>query len=642
MAGGPLSSVMSIAGAGLLPSPPGDIGVAVSTSSNLTSAINTYTSLSTVADVNTTLIAASSAVSGSSISSASFTALVNIGNVAFPALTNTVSSGNVIANLLVNGPTVTSIYSVTGAINFDSTEILGNGDVSKFCQVFMSSQGYISQANSVLNSVKNSDILATTFDPATGGMNSLTTGGLNQVSNDLPKLGQDFAAAGNLIYMGNLDDLGLPGELLAQIGRVSGGQLATITEFLQGVGITEDLIDQLGSGSNNLTAQQEKAAYQIMTAVTGETLEQVMIILGITTTGIANMAQLLDPRHYLPRSYLTLLCPTTNGLDSVYLANGAVNTNLEPTLLNAAVTDYSGPNETNSLEILRLIIPADQALANKALARSLQQIKNISSSTLSDLARGITAVETNSDLPAVNNLSTPVPASVQTFYQQQLGKGTGPNDNILLGDVIGAALGYQIIDNLATVSNVIGNLNSAGSLVSINGLYLQIQNLLSGGYGPSGGPVIVPTGAAAGTYASWNNAINGPGGPGTGFVPAINNAIAVLYSANIESIDLANDAWDEIIQTLLYQRINQQQAQINFTELQSNSRPATMSFTNNLHTYGTDLGTTGANEFLNAVANPGTLSGQSLIASLREGRNIQGLQTAGIQLDTQLNDKLVT
>lgn len=641
MPGGPLSSVMSIAGAGLLPSPPGDIGAAITTSANLTTALNNYTNQTFVALVDSTLTSASSAVTAGTVSSANFTALVNVGNVAFPALTNTVSSGNTIANLLVNGPTVSSIYSVTDAISFDNTQILGNGDLSKFCQVFMSSQGYLSQANSVLNSVKNSDILATTYDPATGGMDSLTTGGLNQVSNDISLLSQDLRAAGQLIYMGNLDDLGLPGELLAQIGRVSGGVLPSVGEFLLGVGLQQSDIDRIGNGDNQLTSQQERAAYQAMTAITGDVLDQVMTVLDITTPGITTMAQLLDPRHYLPRSFRTLLCPTPNNLQPIYLANGSVNTDLEPVLSNPLVTAYSGPNDTNSLEVLKLIIPPDQALANKGFSRSLQQIKNVASTTLPDVARAMAAVETNDGLSAVNNLTTPVPASVQTFYQQQLGQGSGPNDTILLGDVIGVSMGYKINDNLATVLDNIGNIAASGGLATITTIYQQIQNLLAGTYGPSGGPVIVPTGPAAGTYASWNNALAGPGGPGTGFVPAANNEIAAIASANQITVPAANAAWADIIGSLQTQRDNQIKAQIDFTELQANSRAATMSFTNNLHTYGTEVGTAGANEFLTAVANPSSLSGQSLVSSLREGRNIESLQSSGIQLDTQLDDKVV-
>jgi len=64
-----------------------------------------------------------------------------------------------------------------------------------------------------------------------------------------------------------------------------------------------------------------------------------------------------------------------------------------------------------------------------------------------------------------------------------------------------------------------------------------------------------------------------------------------------------------------------------------------MSFTTNLHSYGIEVAPGGANEYLEKVANRSSLSGQSVIGSLREGRNIQSLQSAGIKLDTQLSSK---
>ena len=60
-----------------------------------------------------------------------------------------------------------------------------------------------------------------------------------------------------------------------------------------------------------------------------------------------------------------------------------------------------------------------------------------------------------------------------------------------------------------------------------------------------------------------------------------------------------------------------------------------MSLASSLHAYAVDPEADGV---LSALANQSTLSGQSILASLREGRNIQALQQAGVQLDTQLSD----
>jgi hypothetical protein len=48
MSGGPLSSVMTIAGAGFYTNPPSDVGVALTANANLTSAVSNYLNQSVV------------------------------------------------------------------------------------------------------------------------------------------------------------------------------------------------------------------------------------------------------------------------------------------------------------------------------------------------------------------------------------------------------------------------------------------------------------------------------------------------------------------------------------------------------------------------------------------------------------------
>lgn len=631
MSGGALSSVMSIAGAGLLPTPPADVGASFVANAALLTAISSYQDLGILQEFGNVITIAIDEEDAGNISSATLIGLETIGNVGFPALVDSVTAGNALANLVVNTLTA-NVTTVSAVIEFDAVQVMGNGDLSKFCQAFMTAQGYASQANAVLNSVKNSDILAQTFDPATGGMDSLTTGGLNQVSNDLPALSRDFAALGQLIDTSNLADLGLPGELLAQIGRVTGGEVAAVTDFLQAVGIDDTAIDNLAQGRNTLTSAQERTAYSALLAVSGDTLQQILLILNVTTPGIVNMAQLLDPKHILPNSYGNLVCPTAAGLEPVYLADGSINTNLLPVLENAAVSAYAGPNNVNSLDTMRLIIPPDQAVANKALARSLGQVKNIATSTLPSLSAAAAAVETNTDLGGITNLTTPIPSDVQTAYQSQLGQGSGPNGTILLTDIIGVATGKDITDNLDIVTEVIGNLVTDGATANLSGIYTAMLEVMAGDYGPPSGPVDIPSGPGTGIWATWDAALQE-------LTTEANTEIDAIVSANQEPCDEANAAWDSIIATLLTQVDNQVQGEIKFDELQANAKSATMSFTTNLHQYGTDVEPGGANEFLVAVANVAGLGGQSVIASLREGRNIQNLQDAGIQLDTQLSDR---
>ena len=173
MANGPYSSVMIIAADGLVQNQ----GIAIN--GNLTVAINSYTSLNTVASFGNVLTNASAA--GNLITSSTLSSLQVLGGNIFPALTNTFSPslvgnltaiyGNSIAN--VYGNTVTSFTSIVEA---QSNRLLGNTgdgpDLGKFAQVYGMSQGYRNTTNQILRTVNNSESLAVTFT----NMDSLTTG----------------------------------------------------------------------------------------------------------------------------------------------------------------------------------------------------------------------------------------------------------------------------------------------------------------------------------------------------------------------------------------------------------------------------------------------------------------------------------
>jgi hypothetical protein len=632
---GALSSVMSIAGAGLLPTPPADIGIALVANTDLGNAITGYANQPVVDNfvALTSVANAAIGVGNAAITQSTYDTLFTISVNNFPPLTDVPIIGNTISDMLVYG-TSANIKFVSTVVAYDAEQIMGAGDLSKFCQAFMAAQGYITQANSVLNSVKNSAILAETFNPATGGMDTLSTGGLNQVSNNLPALSSDMLATGDVIYLGNLSDLGLPGELLAQIGRVSGGIVASVSDFLLAAKIPDAQIRLLGTGNNQLTSAEEKAAYQAMLAVTGDTLKQILLILRVRTPSVTNMAQLLDPKVLFPNSYKTLLCPTSAGLSTVYLSNGSINNNLRSTVNNSGVTAYSGPNNTNSLDTLEKIIPPDQALANKALALSLGQLKNVTQTTTTALSTAMAVVQTNAGLGAIGNLIVPVPPSVTTAYENQLGQGTGPNGDILLVDIIGTASGYGLTPEFNTVANVIGNITSNVStstyVTNLNLCYSNMSDVLGNVYGDN--PVVIPTGPGAGTYTDWNDAFV------SGLIPAANTIISNIATTASDEVFVANQAWGNIITSVSTQRTNQVTAEINFADLQPESPSACMSFASNLHDYGLDVAPGGANQYLESVAKLSTLSGQCVISSLREGRNLVALQDAGIQLDTQLSD----
>jgi len=516
-------------------------------------------------------------------------------------------------------------FGLSSVVALDADTVMGQGDLTRFCQVFTTATAYISQTNSVIRGCNNSEILDQTFDPNLGGMTTLTTGALNQVSSDLAAFSRDLSALGTLISLANLDDLGLPGELLAQLGRVSGGLVPGVADNLLAAGLDSDRVADLARGDNTLSATQEKIAYTAMLAVTGDVLQQVLLLLKVRTAGITDMARLLDPRLLFPTSRGSLLCPNVSGLEPVYLPNGSVNTNLRQTLSNAEVSAYSGPNNTTGLQTLELIIPADQALANKALARSLSQIKNIASAELDALAAAAALVQTNQGLGLVESQTKTVPAVVTQTYKQDLVSASSPDGTIQLRDVVGVVTDTSIITGLTQVAAQISTIDTT----VLSGIFDRMQDLLTGVYGSPYGPITIPAGPGAGSYANVDVALQA-------LIAVAELEILALAAADPETVAATTAVWLDIAGSLQRQTINLSKAGVEFSQLLGDDLPAAMSFASSLHAFSLDPHT---ELFLTRVADPGTLSGQSTVASLREGRNIVALQQAGIQLDTQIPDR---
>ena len=109
----------------------------------------------------------------------------------------------------------------------------------------------------------------------------------------------------------------------------------------------------------------------------------------------------------------------------------------------------------------------------------------------------------------------------------------------------------------------------------------------------------------------------------------------------------ANDAFDAMADQLTINVTNCQAAgldignivnDISNANLVSNDASSTLSLVTSLHDIGLDVTEGGSAQWFESVANTGTVTGQAVIASMREGRNIAVLSAVGINLDTQLPD----
>ena len=310
---------------------------------------------------------------------------------------------------------------------------------------------------------------------------------------------------------------------------------------------------------------------------------------------------------------------------------------------------------------LKKVIPPDQALANEALSRSLRQVKDIFKTDLPTLSVAVEALESNKDLNLINDLTTPVPPVVQNFISNTVATGTGPGNTITLNDMIGIASGNTVTTALPDTTTALQELASIGALTRLtgnggssgsvnNGIYTLMSYALTGVYSMGGNvansTTIPNTTYYSGpqTFANVNLAFSTAS---VGLIARANTAIANIASTYTSQAAISNDAYNSMAQQLVYNQDNCILAGIDIgnvvndignANLVPNSVSTVLGLTSRLHDIGIDVTEGGSAQFFQNVADANNLSGQSVIASMREGRNIAVLNAAGIQLDTQLVD----
>ena len=626
MSNGQYSSVMLIATDGLLQNQ------GINVSGNLSVAINAYantTVVSSYLDILSTAFA-NVGVANDQITTSTFSSLQALAANNLPAITDAVPAAYA-ANLVIGNATT----GFSGLVTTQANLVLGSGDISIFAQVYSLCQGYISQNNPIINTVKNSTSLAPTFT----NMNSLSTGGISDINRVLPVFGEDLLKLGQAWDLTRLIYYGFPSALLFQMAK-AGGLLPEFTAKLDAAGLSTEELNAILTGTS-ATTQAEGIIYQAMLDTTGSTLDQVKTILDVTTTNLTTMADLLNPVRTLPNSYqqLTIQAPTGGGpipvtisLTNIYSAAATVNAVILPMFIN----------DEAYIELAK-IIPSDQALANRAIANSLGQVKNISQLTLPAFTTAVRAIETNTGLGNINALTQPVPTSVSSNLNTLLATGTGPNGTLTLFDFMGATAGVPYTAEFTAAANTINSMQAANSLYFLsdanNGVYTVMQDTLNGDYttvGNIGPPVeitiTIPPGLpGAGTYGNLDLAFT------TGLLPAAANLIANVVTANPGNVTSLNSNFSNMAAQLSAETVNLTLAQVNFADITGNSRSSVMSLASNLQQIGKDVAPQGQAEFFTAIANTQNIYGQAIESSFREGRNIAALNDAGIGMDSQIS-----
>jgi hypothetical protein len=196
-------------------------------------------------------------------------------------------------------------------------------NVSKLSQAVNQAQGYAGQTTKFVTSAVNSQTyLGNTFT----NMNDMITGSVSAVNLATGAFGTDLANLGQLINLKNLGNLGSPLALIQQIYSVT-GSIPVVSLTFVAAGVPQDIVLNLDSPTISVVDSVQLLMYQAMTQITGDGLTQILSVMGVTTTGIETMADLLNPRKLFPNSFQSLTAPTANGPIAIYINSaGTINT----------------------------------------------------------------------------------------------------------------------------------------------------------------------------------------------------------------------------------------------------------------------------------------------------------------------------
>ena len=279
----------------------------------LTTAISAYNNTALISPYLITLANASVA----NLSNSTISTLKSLASNSCPALADSLPTGY--ATLSVG------LTLFTGLLSTTATLYMGNGDLTKFVQVLNQAQSYADQASIFINTAVNSQTyLADTFT----GMNDMITGGITQVNLATEAFGTDLTNLGQLINLNALDDFGSPLGLIQQIYSVTGA-IPSVSILFVAVGIPVDVVLNLTNPAVSVTDSIQRLMYTAMTQITGQALDQILSVMGVTTTGITTMADLLNPVKLFPNSFESLTVTTKFGTRGIYVdSSGSVNQSL--------------------------------------------------------------------------------------------------------------------------------------------------------------------------------------------------------------------------------------------------------------------------------------------------------------------------
>ena len=564
-------------------------------------AINQYGGFPFVGNIRTVV---STGAQGNTLSNATLLTLETLATDTCPAFADSVPYTAIKPNAMCFSRTL----AVTAA------KYMGNGDSSKFIQAFNQATTYNSQTNDfILSTQVGNAYISGTFT----NMNDLITGGISSITTDPKALGADLANLGKLINLEDLENWGTPLNLVRQLVNLAGVVPPPLQIAFTVVGIEQDIVEDLADPELEVDDQTQRLMFAAMTGIRDSSLKQILKVFRVKTQGFTTMADLLNLQLTLPKSYSTLRIPSVNGFIPVF--EGSAITSAAKTLmpgytLRASDTGY----QMTTVDKMAGMTTGEYAYGNKGLAIALLQISGVIDMDLPKLAETLVELEL-SNQPLVNAMTKPITDDTQAYFKTLVPQGTGPNNTIVLGDLIGTASGYNMRTQFMNTVTSLNRMNTA-NLANVYGYMVKV---VSGAW-DSGDHVDIPAGTpATGTYATKDAAINA-------LIPFAKAEMANLTTQYPTEVAQMTTDWRTVGDQVLREIALQPPANITWHEFRANDRSTVMSFCSSVTDYSLDAVTGDTRDFLISVADTATMAGQSLIVTMNQGKNQSVLSSAGI------------
>lgn len=573
---------------GLTINPAAQLYMGVSNSSD------TYTPGSTVTNtlLNDLVTAISLAYNkvDDTITSETFDKLITIGSTTIPALGNTKPATYPFA---FNG--ASAKFGWLRLIPFVAYRefFINSGSYMDFLHSFNACESFKNVSNRVVDSYS----AASTFmDGSFSNMNDLISCDITGVNLATLYFGQDLINTGRAINLAEIDRFGTPSVLLKTI-KTNQGLTKALSLALLSSGLTAGDIDRIIT-SGNATIEQEKNIYNSFQLIIGIDLKDICISLNCQTPGLRDLTDLLNPKQLFPQSYTTLTFPRYNSEPN-------------PTNSKSSFLIYKN-NEPNVLSQfgygtkLRGVMPDPLAYVADAFGTSMMQIKNIKNVNIEKFSQVVTNLENVLTIPT-GSTSKPTNDSAINAGMMTAASGSGKDGRFTTCDFFGCMSGLSY--DWAKLESLIRNCETP----TLKTIYQNMNNLLSG---------------------------DGPYDDLDGLIDDANSEIASILSNNSVAAGLLNKKYDDFGLSLFIEIRARSLALPGLEDLTSSPMDV-YGFIENINQYANETQDYGPSRVLEAISLTGTIGGNSLIASMRESRNISRLGLAGLSPDSAVTKEVI-